>query len=526
MRPKIISAADVVKLIPDNATVCFGGGGAGHAVPDKIMAALGENFQQTRRPRHLTLLHPRGIGDNDRRGLNHLAHEGLVKRAIGGFWGNAPKMTYLAQRNLIEGYNFPQGVLSHLVRATAGRRPGVITTTGLHTFVDPRLEGGKLNSRTTEELVQVIEINGQEYLLYQAIPIDVAIIRGTTADKNGNLTMEEEVGFFSMISEAQAARCNGGIVIAQVKQIDSRSCARPGDVKIPAVLIDYVVEAPDQEMTFLSPFEPALIEREAPFQADEFALDSLKQVIARRAALELFPEAFVNIGYGIADGVPIVAQQTGIINQINFLIEQGALGGIPTTGLNFGAMYQPAAILDDGYQFDFFHGGGLDLAFLGFAQIDQQGNVNSSRFGNQITGCGGFIDISQNAKKVVFCGSFTVKSEVEIKNDQLVILNQGKINKFIEQVQQVTFSGNYARQKGQEILYVTERAVFRLVSVGLLLVEIAPGIDLEQDVLSKMDFRPLVSPSLKLMSPGLFATHFSEIKSHFVGKRYDQSKGE
>jgi len=492
-------------FIKDGSTVAVGGGGAGHAVPDKILHSLGEVFLQTGHPRNLTIINPCGIGDNDARGLNHIALEGLVKMNMGGFWGNAPKMVQLAVDKKISGYNLPQGVLSHLMRATASGNPGVITHVGLHTFVDPRLEGGKINDITKEDVVEVIRLSGREYLYYKSRPIDVGLIRGTSVDCEGNLTMEEEVGSFAMLSIAQAAKANGGVVIAQVKQINKGHCD-PGNVKVPGVFIDYVITDPDQGMTFLPPFDPALVKRDVAYQADELEVEGIKRLVSRRAARELTRGAFVNLGYGMSDGIPIVARQEDITDQIIFMIEQGAIAGIPTTGLNFGAMYNPSAILDDGYQFDFFQGGGLDLAFLGFAQIDRHGNINSSRFGNVITGCGGAIDISQNAKKVVFCGSFAVKSEQVITKQGITVSHPGKFCKFVNEVQQVTFSGQYSLKKDQVVLYVTERAVFQLKPEGLTLIEIAPGIDLKRDVLDMMEFKPVIGKELKTIDTRIYGT--------------------
>lgn len=511
---KIVKASEAIKAIKDGSTIAIGGAGAGHAVPDKILKFLGEHFVETGHPRKLTTIHPCGIGDNDSRGLNHLAHEGLIRTDIGGFWGNAPKMVELAMNNKLEGYNLPQGVLSHLMRATAAGEPGVLTHVGLNTFVDPRIEGGKINEVTTEDIVVVTELLGKEYLFYKALPIDVAIIRGTSIDCEGNLTMEEEVGFFSMLSIAQAAKVNGGIVIAQVKKINDTHCD-PGMVKVPGIFIDYVVHSPEQEMTFISNFDPSLVKRNVPFNPDKLQLEGIKRVINRRAAMELKMGKFVNLGYGMSDGIPIVAQQENINNQIVFMIEQGAIAGIPTTGLNFGAMYNPTAILDDGYQFDFFHGGGLDIAFLGFAQVDQFGNINSSRFGNMITGCGGSIDISQNVKCMVFCGSFAVKSEQEISENGIKVTNSGKFKKFVKNVQQITFSGEYALKQNQQVLYITERAVFELTNEGLKLIEIAPGIDLEKDVLSMMEFHPIISQNLKTISKRVFKNELLGLAKSF-----------
>ena len=502
----LVDAREAANVIKDGDTVAIGGAGAGHAVPDGLLRGLGERYAETQEPRNLIMFHPCGIGDNDARGLNHVAYEGLIDTSIGGFWGNAPKMVKLALENKIKGYNFPQGVLGHLMRATASGKPGILTHIGLNTYVDPRLEGGKINEITTEDLVEVMDIAGKEYLFYKTMPIDVAFIRGTTVDCEGNLTMEEEVGFFSMLSIAQSAKVNKGIVIAQVKRTTESHCD-PGHVKVPGIFIDYVVLEPEQEMTFLTPFDPALVKRDVPYEAEELKLEGVKRLVSRRAALELRRGAFVNLGYGMSDGVPIVAQQEGITDQLVFMIEQGAIAGIPTTGLNFGAMFNPTAIVDDGYQFDFFQGGGLDMAFLGFAQIDQYGNINSSRFGKVVTGSGGSIDISSAAKKVVYCGTFAVKAEQEINSSGLSIINPGTIKKFVTQVQQVSFSGQNAIARGQTIVYVTERAVFQLTPEGVMLIEIAPGADLQRDILEMMEFRPIISGNLKTIDQAIYQPH-------------------
>lgn len=519
---KLVEAREAATQIESGSTVAIGGAGAGHAVPDKILRGIGEYYVETGQPKDLYLIHPCGIGDNDSRGLNHIAHEGLVRTSVGGFWGNAPKMVKLAQEEKLTGYNLPQGVLSHLMRATASGKPGIITHVGLNTFVDPRLEGGKINSITKEEIVEVISLKGEEYLFYKTRPVDVAIIRGTTADSEGNITMEEEVGSFAMLSIAQSAKVNKGIVIAQVKRIEKGHCD-PGHVKVPGTFIDYIVTDPDQEMTFLSGFDPALVKRDVPFESDELHMEGLKNLVSRRAAIELHKGAYVNLGYGMSDGIPIVAQQEEITDQIIFMIEQGASSGIPTTGLNFGAMYNPSSIIDDGYQFDFFQGGGLDIAYLGFAQIDAEGNINSSRFGNVITGCGGSIDISQNVKKVVYCGSFAVKSEQEITGEGVKVINPGKFKKFVKKVQQVSFSGPYAIEKGQEVLYVTERAVFKLSPEGLVLTEIAPGVNLQKDILDMMEFSPIIPKDMKTMDTSIYSDGILGLKQIFNQKNGGQN---
>ena len=514
----VITARRAADLVRDGDTLAIGGAGAGHAVPDRLMQGLGERFNETAEPRKITVLHPCGIGDEGSRGMNHLAYEGLLDTVIGGFWGNAPKMVKLALADKIKAYNFPQGVLAHLMRAIASGKPGIITPVGLNTYVDPRLEGGKLNGITCEDLVEVMEIGGREYLFYKTIPVDVAFIRGTTVDCEGNLTMEEEVGFFSMLSIAHAAKVNGGTVIAQVKRTSDGHC-NPGHVKVPGVFIDYVVVEPGQEMTFLTAFDPALVKRDEPYQAEELKLEGMKRVVSRRAALELCPDIYVNLGYGMSDGVPIVAQQEEITDDLVFMIEQGAIAGIPTTGLNFGAMFNPTAIVDDPYQFDFFHGGGLDMAFLGFAQVDRHGNINSTRFANFVTGSGGSIDISSSARQVVYCGSFAVKSEQDISETGLKIRHPGTVKKFVDHVDQVSFSGKSALQRGQRIVYVTERAVFTLMPEGLTLLEIAPGIDLQVDVLDMMEFAPVISPHLRTIDPLIYVNTKLGLKERFAQHR-------
>ena len=512
MNPKVISAEEAARLVQDKDTVIIGGGGAGHAVPDTLLKALGQRYSESSEPKKLTIMHPCGIGDNNARGLNHLAYEGLIDTVIGGFWGNAPKLAKLAQDNVIKGYNLPQGVLAHLVRATASGEKGLLKKTGLNTFVDPRMEGGKVNSLTKKDLVEVVNCKDEEYLYYHAVPVDVAFIRGSSVDAEGNLTMEEEVATFAMLSLAQAAKVNGGIVIAQVKN-RSKTHARPVNVKVPGVFIDYVVFEPEQTMTFITKHEEAFVDRTADYESEELKLEGIKRVISRRAALELPRRGFVNLGYGIPDGIPIVAKEEGILNEITFMIEQGQTDGVIATGLNFGAMYNPAMITDDPYQFDFFHGGGLDICYLGFAQVDQFGNVNSSRFNGHFTGCGGFIDISQNTKKVVFCGTFAAKADVETSEHGIKVHEGGRFKKFIKEVEQITFNGRYAYEQGQEVLYCTERALFRLTENGIELIEIAPGVDLEKDIFSLMDFKPLLHPKLKKMPSKVFESGLLNLKS-------------
>ncbi|MDR3588662.1 MAG: CoA-transferase [Negativicutes bacterium] len=506
MRDKVISAEQAACLVKSGDVLAMLGSGGGVIEPTCLIRTLGERFAKEGLPRDLTIFHASGLGDKQEIGTDYLAQEGLVKRDIAGHWGMAPKMARLAQAEKVEAYNFPQGVMSQLYVAIAAGKPGVITKTGLGTFVDPRLEGGKMNKSATEDIVRVLEIDGEEWLFFPRFKIDVCFIRGTTADLDGNITMEQEAAILEGISIAQATKNSGGIVIAQVKYLAQRKTLKAQDVRIPGIYVDHIVVDPDQKQTCLEEYNPALcgavslpLERIPPLPLDE------RKVIARRAAKELFGGAVVNLGVGMPSGVAAVAAEDGSIGEITFTVEQGLIGGMPAGGVVFGVAYNPVAIIDESMQFNFYDGGGLDVAFLGMAQVDGVGNVNTSKTGALLTGCGGFINISQNAKKVVFCGTFTVKGlEVEVGGGRLKIVREGQITKFRRQVDQITYSGEYAAKVGQKVLYVTDRAVFELSPAGLVLTEIAPGIDLEKDVLAYMAVRPVISPALRLMDEDIF----------------------
>ena len=529
---KIVSARETVRLIRSGDTIAISGfGGIGfaeeiiHAIADVYAAKDGEAVAFGK-PRDLTLLFGVGQGHPfEGRGVIRLAQPGLVKRVIGAHFNFVPSIQQLVVGNQIEAYNLPLGPICHLYRDIAAGKPGHLSRVGLGTFVDPRFGGGKLNEKTTEDLVELITIGGAEYLFYKAMPIHVGIIRGTTADPDGNITMEREALTIEALSLALAAHNSGGLVIAQVERIAEAGTLSARQVKIPGAIVDCVVVAskPESHMqTYGTLYNPAFAgEVRVPLTSLEPLPMSERKIIARRAAMELRPNSVVNLGVGMPEGIAAVAAEEKITDLMTLTAEPGVIGGIPAGGLNFGAATNAHSILDMPYQFDFYDGGGLDVAFLGLAQADKEGNLNVSKFGPRLAGAGGFIDISTNAKKVVFCGTLTAGDlEVAVVEGKLLIERDGKAKKFVEEVEHRTFSGPVAAAANKDVLYVTERCVFRLTLEGLELIEVAPGVDIKRDIIDKMAFEPIVRQP-RLMDERIFQSAPMELRDEMLRLPFD-----
>lgn len=489
---RCVSAEEAVAAIPSGATVAVGGFvGAGH--PEMLTVALERRFLQTGTPLDLTLYYCAGQGDRAERGLNHLAHRGLLKRVIGGHWNLAPKLGTLALANEIEAYNFPQGVLSVLLREIAAKRPGLFTQVGLNTFIDPVHTGGRMNARTTEPLVERVELDGQTWLRYRSVPVHVGLIRATSADARGNLSMEREGLISEVLPIAQAAKNHGGIVIAQVERMVDEF-PDPKAVRVPGILVDYIViaDGDKHDQTFAEVFNSDFVTS----RCDGFSLPvmefSERKIIGQRALQEIRAGDIVNLGIGLPEGVAMVAAETGRLREFTLTVESGPTGGVPASGLSFGCSHFPEAVIDQPAQFDFYDGGGLDVGVLGAVEVDAEGSVNVASFAGRFAGVGGFVNIAHSARRLIFCLTLRAGGlEVAIKDGRLVIAKEGRHPKFVSHLQHVCFHGPTALARGQQVLYVTERAVFELTSQGLKLIEVTPGVDRQSQVLDQMEFQPL-----------------------------------
>ncbi len=503
---KFMSAQDAVAMIRDGDTVCVIGGGGGLVEASCLFSAVEKRFLDSQHPRDLTVIHSLGVGDRKTRGMNCFAHEGMVKRVIGGHWVWSPRMQEMARDEKIEAYVLPGGVVMQLYREIAAGRPGLFTHVGLGTFIDPRIEGGKLNKRTKEDLVEVVNVDGRELLRYKPFPVNVALIRGSYADAHGNISLEQEPANLEIYAVAAAAHNSGGKVIAQVRTAVEVGTLPARAVRVPGALVDAVVVDPNQSMTYDIVYDPTMSgERFGPVPIEPPQPFTVRQAIARRAAEELFDGAVINYGFGVPDAIASLVAQRGRLGDYYQTIEHGTYGGTLLTGTLFGYARNPTAMIDAPSQFDFYSGGGLDVAFLGFGEIDQNGNVNVSKLGGLTVGPGGFIDIAQNARKIVFCGTFDAKgSDIAVGDGRVTIKRHGDVTKFLPDVEQITYSGKVAISRGQKALYITERAVFELTPQGVALTEVAPGVDPRRDVLERMKFKPLVPSDPKVMSKEFF----------------------
>ncbi len=506
MAVQFLDAAQACAQVPDHSTIGLIGGGGGLVEASLLHEHMERRFLETGKPEGLTCIHALGIGDRESRGMNRFAHQGMVRKVIGGHWVWSPRMQQLARENKIEAYVLPGGVIMQLMREVAAKRPGLITHVGMGTFVDPRKEGGRMNEAAQETLVEQISIDGKEYLRYLPIPIDVALLKGSVADNDGNISLDEEPANLDIYAMAAAAHNSGGKVIFQVRRKVSKGSLSARSVRIPSAIVDVVVVDPEQRQSYEIVYDPSISGEQwnenLELNAPQF---SVRLAIARRAQQELREGAVINFGFGIPDQVAAMLAAEGTDDRYYQTIEHGTYGGKLLSGTLFGYAINPSCMIDAPSQFDFYSGGGLDIAFLGFGQIDREGNVNVSKLDGVTVGPGGFIDIAQNARKVVFCGTFDAKgAKFQTGDGNLRLVQKGQIRKLVQQVDQITFSGKQAQTQNQEVLYVTERGTFQLHEDGLELIEIAPGIDLKQDILEQMDFQPLMKTTPKTMNPSIF----------------------
>ncbi|WP_294373739.1 acyl CoA:acetate/3-ketoacid CoA transferase [uncultured Clostridium sp.] len=528
---KFIDSKEAAFLIKNNQVVAVSGF-AGLSVPEELIKSLEERYENSKTPKNLTLMFAAAQGDGNTKGLNHLAHNGLVKKVIGGHFNLAPKLAKMMNQNIVEGFNFPQGVMCNIFRDIARKSKFTLSRIGIGTFVDPRIEGGKVNSITNQDLVELIKLNGEDFLLFHHLNINAAFIKGSYCDSYGNISLDYEATYSEAFIIAQAVKNCGGIVIVQVDRICSGEM-KCRSIKIPGIYVDYVVVTSSNNensqalgMKYNSMItayhdidgneninldrknyninSPENINIKRNFMSGQKTLNPRK-IIGRRAACELKKGDIVNVGIGIPEEVSKAAEESGMHKYITLTVEAGPIGGVAQSGKLFGASLKPQCIIDQVNQFDFYDGGGLDTAFLGMAECDKCGNVNVSKFGNRLAGCGGFIDITQNTNKIVFCGTFVAKGfEMYMINGKVKIINNNRTIKFKKMVNQITFNGSIASDLGKDVIYVTERAVFKLLKGRLYLIEKAPGVDIQKDIIDLMDFEPVIDKNIKTMDQNLF----------------------
>jgi acyl CoA:acetate/3-ketoacid CoA transferase len=506
-KTKFVTAEAAAACIRNGDTVTIAGNGAGMVAAEAIFAAVEKRFLESGEPRDLTLVHSLGLGDRDELGTNRFAHEGMVRKVIASHFTWSTKMQELIREEKVEAYCFPAGVVQQLLREIGAGRPGLITHSGLGTFVDPRQDGGRCNQRSRESLVEVMTIDGKDVLHYKPFKVDVAIIRGTYADAKGNISPEEEAVDLDLHTMALAAHNSGGVVLAQVRQVVECGALKARSVRVPGIMVDAVVVDADQQLFYGMGYDPTVSGQRRAHMGGlvaEIPSKLERRVIARRAAMELKPDASVNFGFGIPGGIFGVIAEQGAGDEFWMSVEQGVHNGRMLDDRLFGAARNADAILPSIEQFDYYSGGGIDITFLGMGEADAEGNVNVSHLGGNLIGPGGFMEIAQNAKKVVFCGTFDAQgSQLLWQDGKLSVARPGKVRKLVERVGRITFSAAYARSHGQQVLYVTERAVFRLDADGMRLIEIAPGIKIERDILPYMAFKPLMD-EVATMDPSVF----------------------
>jgi propionate CoA-transferase len=510
---KIISAAEAAELVRDNDTIAMSGFGATGS-PENLIIATGKRFQETGHPRNLKLIKGVAIGDYAGKGVSQLSKmEGLIGTIITAHVGLEPDTIEAIKNNKMMAYTMPLGTVMQFLRTMVGKKPGLLTTTGLKTFADPRYGGGKGNALTREkgeDIVELVNIQGKEALFYKYFPINICFVRGTYADTDGNISLHGEAILAHHFEMAAAVRNAGGKVIVQVSQVVEVGTLHPKDIAIPGNMVDYIViadpEYTAQTLEFTRPRPELVGDYRIPISSDTAPMPlNERKIIGRRAAMEIRKGEILNLGIGMAEAVGAVALEEGFINDVTISIETGIFGGVPLIGVSFGAVANPRVLMSADDILEWYDGGGLDMTCLGAAEIDSKGNVNASNFNGRCVGPGGFVDISQNTKKACFLGTFKAGGlQIHVADGKLEILQEGKITKFKKNVDEITFSAEYAIETGQNVLYITERAVFKAEKDGMTLIEIAPGINLERDILAHMDFKPQISPELKLMDERIF----------------------